>query len=354
MRKILKHTCFSCIMGMLISILGACNKDENSIHEPTSDFSYTANDLIVQFNSETEYAVSLAWDFGDGVSSTGVNPSHTYETEGDYEVTLIATGTEGSEPVTVTKTITIVKINPIADFEFETYGLSAMFTNSSERATSYSWHFGDGETSSEENPTHIYSASGEYSVVLTVMGAEGSTPDSITITVNVVAFFQPIAVENADFSLPGTGRLPNWANIPGWSSDSATVDSGVEEGGWWMPADDNDYSGELYTGDTSAYNLTDHVIASGEEFKFNFSAFDIWNGSSITVTLYYNNGSGVRNVLGTQTFNITSGEWNYSLEFIVMATTESVGAKIGIEVENASGDGGDGWTGFDDIQLFYR
>lgn len=354
MKQILKHIKLLGVLGVMSLLIVSCSDDEQSVYQPEADFSYEANDLEVAFTSATNYAVSLEWDFGDGASSSEVNPTHIYAEVGDYTVTLTATGEVGADPAIASKTISVVQINPIANFTFEVGDLTVSFTNTSELAVSSEWDFGDGATSNEENPVHTYAEPGEYSVTLTVSGIEGSVPSSITMNVAVgVSVFEPIALENADFSLPGTGRVVNWADVPGWSSDAATVDSGVEEGGWWMPADDNDYAGVIFTGDTTPFKLTDHFIAAEEEFKINMKAFDVWNTPNFTVTLYYNNGDGVRTSMETQTFSLVSSEWNF-IEFTTVAPAEADGARLGIEIDTDSSDGGDGWAGFDDVQLFVK
>jgi PKD repeat protein len=68
--------------------------------------------------------------------------------------------------------------NPIASFQFaisETNFLEVTFTNFSQNATSYSWNFGDGNTSTVESPTHTYAAVGNYNVVLTATNSVGAT-----------------------------------------------------------------------------------------------------------------------------------------------------------------------------------
>jgi len=65
------------------------------------------------------------------------------------------------------------------------------FTNTSTNATSYSWTFGDGTTSTEESPNHTYAANGQYTVCLTVTGTCGTEPttanncQSIAISVGI-------------------------------------------------------------------------------------------------------------------------------------------------------------------------
>jgi len=68
--------------------------------------------------------------------------------------------------------------NPVASFQFAidaTNYLQVAFTNYSQNATTYSWAFGDGETSTEMNPVHVYAEAGMYTVALTAANDEGTT-----------------------------------------------------------------------------------------------------------------------------------------------------------------------------------
>ncbi len=77
-------------------------------------------------------------------------------------------------------------VMPVASFQYEigaTNFLEVAFTNFSQNATSYSWDFGDTESSTEENPVHIYAASGDYTVLLTATNDAGSHEYSMDITI---------------------------------------------------------------------------------------------------------------------------------------------------------------------------
>jgi PKD repeat protein len=83
---------------------------------------------------------------------------------------------------------------PIASFQFAispTNFLEVIFTNFSQNATSYSWNFGDGNTSTEQNPTHVYAEDGKYNVVLTASNVAGATAN----------FAQEIEVKDPDVAL---------------------------------------------------------------------------------------------------------------------------------------------------------
>ena len=76
-------------------------------------------------------------------------------------------------------------VQPTASFQYEIDGdnfLMVTFTNYSQNATSYSWAFGDGNTSTDKDPVHTYGAAGEYTVVLTATNDEGSKTKSETFT----------------------------------------------------------------------------------------------------------------------------------------------------------------------------
>jgi hypothetical protein len=92
---------------------------------------------------------------------------------------------------------------PVAGFSYETDGLDVAFANSSTNAKTYSWDFGDGETSTEENPVHTYEAYGEYSVTLSVTGDGGS--DTSSPDVIILAKTSPVVID---------GTFTDWAEVP--------------------------------------------------------------------------------------------------------------------------------------------
>ena len=131
--------------------------------------------LEVNFtNSSSANTTSFDWTFEGGTpaTSTEAEPTVVFDQPGVYTVTLVATNSAGSS--TTTSTIT-VNGPPTAGFTSQTAGLSVVLTNTSANATSYSWDFGDTNTSTVPNPTHTYSNTGSFTIVLRATNACGTT-----------------------------------------------------------------------------------------------------------------------------------------------------------------------------------
>ena len=154
---------------------------------PVPDFSGTptsgVNPLEVSFTDLSQSTgggiTDWLWDFGDGGSSALQNPAHSYNSDGNYTVSLTVTNINGSATETKTNYISVADLPPTADFSGTptsgTKPLEVSFTDESPgTVTSYDWDFGDGETSTDPNPTHTYDNAGQYTVKLTVTGPGGS------------------------------------------------------------------------------------------------------------------------------------------------------------------------------------
>lgn len=120
----------------------------------------------VTFTSESVNASEWDWSFGEGASPASANTAGphnvSYTTPGLKTVLLTINGS-----LTETKENYIeVFTNPVADFEFSGMDFTVDFINNSTNADSYIWDFGDGNTSTEENPTHTYLTGGSYMVAL--------------------------------------------------------------------------------------------------------------------------------------------------------------------------------------------
>ena len=158
--------------------------------------------LAVAFTDlSTNTPTSWAWTFGDGTTSTEQNPVHTYTAPGTYTVNLTVTNTAGSNSTTATVTVTEPSgPAPVAGFTANvTSGnvpLTVRFTDASTGADSWYWAFGDGATSTEQNPVHTYTQVGRFTVTLTVANTAGSSSATRIITVQEIPPAPPKAEEN--------------------------------------------------------------------------------------------------------------------------------------------------------------
>jgi PKD repeat protein len=138
--------------------------------------------LTVQFADSTSGRVSSwFWDFGDGTTSTEADPAHIYALIGRYTVSLTVANPAGSNTETKFEYIYAHAAPPVADFSAApTSGpapLLVQFTDLSYQGdpTSWLWDFGDGSTSTAQNPSHIYTNPGRYSVALTAVNDGGQS-----------------------------------------------------------------------------------------------------------------------------------------------------------------------------------
>ncbi|MDN5203269.1 PKD domain-containing protein [Fulvivirgaceae bacterium BMA10] len=165
---------------------------------PIVDFEWTPSvgctPLEVSFTNLTQFADedSYYWQFGENEGfSLAQNPVYVYNRPGVYTVTLTAYNALGIG-VTETKEMIIeVHEMPVARFTVRPTQVflpdnPVFFTNLSFGGDSYLWDFGDGNTSTEFEPIHIYEQAGVYDVTLTVTNANQCT-DVITIREAVVA-----------------------------------------------------------------------------------------------------------------------------------------------------------------------
>ena len=171
---------------------------------PTADFvadttNSCAAPLTVNFTDlSTGGAVAWDWDFGDGNTSTAQNPTHTYTAPGTYDVTLTVTSGSGcTNTITFNNYIQIVP--PVADFVgnplLGCIPLVVNFTDASvsnEPIVSWQWDFGDGNTSTAQNPSNTYTAAGTYTVTLIIVNSAGCT-DTLVRPNYIQAGDEPVA-----------------------------------------------------------------------------------------------------------------------------------------------------------------
>jgi PKD repeat protein len=165
---------------------------------PTAAFTSSCSGDACNFtstSSDPEGSISsYNWIFGDGATSTAQSPSHTYAAGGTYTATLTVADNLGATN-SVSHSATVNQ-PPTAAFASSCSGDACSFTSTSSdpdgTVSAYNWTFGDGSTSTAQNPSHSYAAGGTYTVTLTVadnLGATNSASQSVTVNRPPVAAF---------------------------------------------------------------------------------------------------------------------------------------------------------------------
>jgi PKD repeat protein len=129
----------------------------------------------VQFRNNSIYGEAYLWEFGDGTTSTEFEPEHTFEEYGIYNVKLTVTGQGGTEYAY--RQVEVYRM-PVVDFRVSPELVmlpddEIKLFNLTKYGDSYMWDFGDGQTSSDENPRHLYNRIGQYDITLEVWTDEG-------------------------------------------------------------------------------------------------------------------------------------------------------------------------------------
>lgn len=196
-------------------------------------------------NASTPAAVSSFWDFGDGTTSTEPNPVKSFTAPGVYLVKLYNIYANCAD--SVIKPITVLAA-PAVDFTANnTLACKGPFTvnfqDISPNAVAWSWNFGDGNTSTQQNPTHTYQNNGQYTVTLQITTSFGCT-GSVSKT-NFIRIERPIV---------SISNVPDGGCVPFTFSPVASVISldGVASYFW-----DFGHLGNTSTSPAPTYTYTD-------------------------------------------------------------------------------------------------
>jgi PKD repeat protein len=234
-----------------IVFIYSCKPEEQQkiVSAPIADFTVQgiqAAQELLTFTNLTPTADSYYWNFGDGTTSILPNPQHSYTQTGVYKVVLVVANAAGSNQKEVW--LTIDAALPRADFDFGSLQcelIAHRFKNKSQNAAQYVWNFGDGSSSQDSVPTHIY-IPGTYTVTLTASRGTLTHSTSKTVTID------PFPNVSGVYNLAGTLYSNTWGTTtPIASFSSAITQNGINLTG-------TDFSGFFLNYDTTkqAFHFT--------------------------------------------------------------------------------------------------
>ncbi len=279
--------------------------------------------------------VAYLWDLGNGVTSTLSAPTHPYALAGSYPIALLASNDFGNDEVTGT-----LEVLPLATagFDYASQYLHVVFTNTSQYADGYLWAFGDGMTSTLENPAYTYAAAGTYTVTLTAYNACQTDVATAVLTVDAALTYQ--LTVNADPAEGGSVELNPAGGL--YDNGAQVILTATATTGWSFTGWTGDLSGaanpEALTMDsdkvvTATFAINTYIITPTAGLGGSITpatpqtvAYD--GSQSFTITPdpdYYITNVGVdgvsQGVLTSYTFNNVRANHTISAAFAMMPET---------------------------------
>ena len=283
--------------------------------KPVSAFAQPTNQCLsgnsFTFNNTSTAAATFLWTFGDGTSSTLPNPQHTYSTAGNYTVQLVVTNSNGCKDSISHSFIVFPK--PVSAFAPPTNQCLAgnlfSFYNTSTGAASYYWTFGDGTSSTLQNPQHTYATAANFTVQLVITSSNGCR-DSISHSFIVYpkpvsAFAQPTnqCLSGNSFTFNNTSTAAAtflWTFGDGTSSTLPNPQHTYSTAGNYTVQlvvtnsngckDSISHSFDVFPKPIAAFSPLSNQCIGGNNFTFNHTstgaAYCLWNfGDGTTSTL---------------------------------------------------------------------
>lgn len=232
------------------------------------------------------------WDFGDGSTSEEQNPTHTFSAEGIYAVCLTISDDNENCTSTYCEDVQVVDWDSYCQAEFYYYpafdddslgnneGLGIQFVDYSYgNPTSWSWDFGDGSTSDNQSPVHVYEEEGIFNVCLTIANLEDSCESTIcqeVFVINDTIFdcYGWFEYEMEELSVEFSGYLNNSqeGNYT-WDFGDGTTGEGQMISHTY--AEDGIYAVTMMVEDTSVncYTSYTEILWVGEDFSFDISGY---------------------------------------------------------------------------------
>lgn len=196
------------VLLLFVVVLAACQRSQVNLH-PVAEFTFSPDEeyapVEVSFDASASadpdgHIVRYDWDFGDGETGRGMQVTHTYRDDGEYQVRLTVRDNLGAEGTAIA-TVTVLNPPPVARFTWRpaepvvgqtvVFDASASYdpaSLSAKEVVSWHWDFGDGTQGDGQMVDHVYLVPGTYTVTLTVIDDDGAES-----TIEVVVEIEPPA-----------------------------------------------------------------------------------------------------------------------------------------------------------------
>ncbi len=236
----------------------------------------------MSFTNPNTMVTAWSWDFGDGSSSTDQNPNHIFAASGLYQVCLdIVTSDSCTSTYCDYVFVMDSVINPGCDayFTYSSAGSLAIdfadmsFTNPNTMVTAWSWDFGDGSSSTDQNPNHIFAASGLYQVCLDIVTSDSCTStycDYVFVMDSIInpgcdAYFTyssagSLAIDFTDMSFTNPGTMvTDWI----WSFGDGTGSFDQNPNHTFVSAGYYEVCLTIQTSDSCSSTYCEYIYVSG-------------------------------------------------------------------------------------------
>ncbi|MDX1902538.1 MAG: PKD domain-containing protein [Thermonemataceae bacterium] len=226
------------------------SKNIEILDNPTVSFNIPTNICVgqsVQFVSNATNATEYLWLFEGNGTSTEMNPTVTFNQAGLYDVTLQVKNANNCINTFVVENIEVLEAPSIIFTRTKNAQnpLEITFNNLTTGASSYEWNFGDGATSLEGNPTHIYTQSGEYEVLLKAI-----SPNNCEATISQII---------------GVGTLKTDVSLQELNKNENTLSVFLKNNGNTLL---NNLQIEVQIGDTTLLEVYPNTMKIGEEVTY--------------------------------------------------------------------------------------
>lgn len=340
---------------------GGCSDDISKpvtvVDIPTASFSYSFDGGVecgeseIQFTDESifENNVTWSWDFGDGNISDSQDPTHTYANGGTYIITLVIEN-ENDCSNSVNQSISVYEPpNIFFSFIEDCENQPTLFNDSEhinmETTSSWLYEFGDNNTSSQSNPSHIYDAPGNYNVTFSITDENGC---SNSIIRNVKVFHNPIA----DFSNTTVcqGEITQFTDLSYCNTTYTPVNSWYWDFGDGNTSLEENPSHTYSIGNINSYEVTLTVETTTECSKSITKTVEVLKSPQTEFSYQFSDGSPCQfaeiqftdESINTQG-NIVTWNWNFdngdnsSIQNPIYTYTSSGNYAVELTVENSGG-----------------